>query len=224
MNLFVTYIWTHDSVAVGADGPTHQPIDQIPMLRAIPNLAVIRPADANELSRAWECILEKKKPTGLVLSRQDLRVIHSDLITKESVSRGAYVLKNSFDPERPDVIVIASGSEIAIAIDFHSKVNSEEIGVRIVSMPCMEWFDLQPRSYRENILPSSCTKRISLEASSTFGWDRYVGLNGITLGIDEFGASGDGALLMSKFGMTLESLEGAANNLLKKSYRSTENA
>jgi transketolase len=219
MDLFVTYIWTHDSVAIGADGPTHQPIDQLPMLRAIPNFAVIRPADANELSSIWECILEKQKPTGLVLSRQDLHVIHSDLITKENVSRGAYILENSFDPDNPDIIIIATGSEVGVALAFHKELNSEEIGIRVVSMPCMDWFDLQPREYQEKVLPSNCEKRISLEAGSTFGWDRYVGPKGVKIGIDQFGASGDGDKLMSRLGISLKGLEKGLNKLLNKEIR-----
>jgi transketolase len=223
MNLFVTYVWTHDSVAIGADGPTHQPIDQLPMLRAIPNFAVIRPADANELSSTWECILEKQKPTGLVLSRQDLPVIDSELITKESVSKGAYILQDSFDPDNPDVIIIATGSEVSVALDFHAKVNSEEIGIRVVSMPCMEWFDLQSREYQEKVLPSYCENRISLEAASTFGWDRYVGLKGIKIGIDQFGASGDGSMLMSRLGISLKGLENGLNKLLNTEIRIFDN-
>ena len=215
MDLFVTYVWTHDSVAVGADGPTHQPIDQLPMLRGIPNFSVIRPADANELSRTWECILERKKPTGLVLSRQDLNIIKSDLITKENVSKGAYILKNSHNPEKPDLIVIASGSEVGIALEYHSRMNSEKTGVRVVSMPCMEWFDLQTPEYKEQVLPTACTLRISIEAGSTFGWDRYVGPMGIKIGIDEFGSSGDGESVMTKFGISVENLVTKATQLLK---------
>jgi transketolase len=215
MDLFVTYVWTHDSVAIGADGPTHQPIDQLPMLRGIPNFAVIRPADANELRRAWECILEKRKPTGLVLSRQDLKIIDSDFITKENVSKGAYILRNSHIPDKPDLIIIASGSEIGIALAYHTSVNSETIGVRVVSMPCMEWFDLQDQEYKEQTLPTACKLRISIEAGSTFGWDRYVGPTGIKIGIDEFGSSGDGELVMSKLGISLENLTDKANQLLK---------
>jgi transketolase len=214
MDLFITYIWTHDSVAIGADGPTHQPIDQLPMLRGIPNFAVVRPADANELSRAWECILERKKPTGLVLSRQDLKIINSDLITKDSVSKGAYILKNSHHPKKPDLIIIASGSEIGIALEYHSRVNSETVGVRVVSMPCMEWFDVQTAEYKEQILPAACKLRISLEAGSTFGWDRYVGPMGIKIGLDEFGSSGDGEQVLSKFGISLENLVARATQLL----------
>ena len=215
MDLFVTYIWTHDSVAVGADGPTHQPIDQLPMLRGIPNFSVIRPADANELSRTWECILERKKPTGLVLSRQDLKIIKSDLITRENVSKGAYILKNSHNPEKPDLIIIASGSEVGIALEYHSRMNSENTGVRVVSMPCMEWFDLQTPEYKEQVLPTACTLRISIEAGSTFGWDRYVGPMGIKIGIDEFGSSGDGESVMTKFGISVENLVTKATQLLK---------
>ena len=217
MDLFVTYIWTHDSVAVGADGPTHQPIDQLPMLRGIPNFAVVRPADANELSRTWECILERKKPTGLVLSRQDLKIVNSDLITRENVSRGAYILLNSYNPKKPDLIIIASGSEVGIALEYHSRVNSETIGVRVVSMPCMEWFDVQTEEYKEQIFPAACKLRISIEASSTFGWDRYVGPMGIKIGIDEFGLSGDGELVLSKFGISLENLTEKATQLLSAS-------
>ena len=223
MDVFVTYVWTHDSVAIGADGPTHQPIDQLPMLRAIPNFAVVRPADANELSSTWECILEKQKPTGIVLSRQDLPVIQSDSITKENVSKGAYILQNSFDPDNPDLIIIATGSEVGVALAFHNKVNSEKIGIRVVSMPCMEWFDLQPKEYQERVLPSNCENRISLEAGSTFGWDRYVGLKGIKIGIDQFGASGDGTILMSRLGISLRNLENALNKLLNVEYRTFDN-
>ena len=216
MDLFVTYFWTHDSIAIGADGPTHQPIEQLAMLRAIPNFAVIRPADANELGQAWKCILQNRKPSGLVLSRQDLKVIRSNVITQENVAKGAYILLDSYIPEKPDVIVIASGSEVQLAIELHERMNSKVVGIRVVSMPCMEWFDLQPRSYKETVLPTTCPERISIEAGSTFGWDRYVGLSGRIIGIDEFGASGDGELLLSKFGISVENLENEVNNLLNR--------
>jgi len=204
MRLFVTYIWTHDSVAVGADGPTHQPVEHLAMLRSIPNFAVIRPADANELVFAWKEILRRKMPTGLVLARQELPIIRQTSDKYEKFAQGGYVVADSFVVEAPDIILISTGSELQIAIECYEKLNSSSLGVRVVSMPCTLWFDQQSAQYRESVLPNSCKKRIVIEAASSFGWGKYLGIDGKYLCIDNFGESGDGNSLLHKFGITVE--------------------
>jgi len=217
MKLFTTYIWTHDSVAVGSDGPTHQPIEHLAMLRSIPNFAVIRPADANEVASAWEEIMRRKMPSGLVLSRQDLTVFEQTKKRQEGFSRGAYILADSFIAEKPDVILIATGSEVQIAMKCHEELNSADIGIRVVSMPCTLWFDEQEVEYKEKILPSECRKRIVIEAASSFGWGKYVGLEGDYICADNFGESGDGNLLLEKFGFSVENCKIKVTQLLEKS-------
>jgi len=217
MKLFTTYIWTHDSVAVGSDGPTHQPIEHLAMLRSIPDFAVIRPADANEVASAWEEIMRRKMPSGLVLSRQDLTVFEQTKKRQEEFSKGAYILADSFIAEKPDVILIATGSEVQIAMKCHEELNSAEIGIRVVSMPCTLWFDEQEVEYKEKILPSECRKRIVIEAASSFGWGKYVGLEGDYICADNFGESGDGNLLLEKFGFSVENCKMKVTQLLEKS-------
>jgi transketolase len=204
MKLFTTYIWTHDSLAVGADGPTHQPIEHLAMLRSIPNFAVIRPADANEVIFAWQEILRRRMPSGLVLSRQDLPLLDQTKSRYQEFTKGAYVLAESFVVDKPDVILIATGSEVQIAMKCHFELNSAKIGIRVVSMPCTLWFDQQDAEYKEKVLPLSCNRRIVIEAASSFGWGKYIGLQGGYICADNFGESGDGNLLLEKFGFSVE--------------------
>jgi transketolase len=163
MNLPATYVWTHDSIGLGEDGPTHQPVEHLWALRAIPNLNVIRPADANETATAWRVVMESNKPSGLCLSRQNLPVIDSTATTDASlVGRGAYVISES--SSTPQVILIATGSEVSIALSAQQTLESSGVATRVVSAPCLEWFDAQDANYRESVLPSKVTARVSIEA------------------------------------------------------------
>ncbi|MBU6348359.1 MAG: transketolase, partial [Actinomycetales bacterium] len=176
MNLPVTYVWTHDSIGVGEDGPTHQPIEHLWALRAIPNLAVIRPADANETASAWRLVIERNKPAALALSRQNLPIIDSPHTTDvDLVGRGAYVLSEA--SSKPEVILLATGSEVSIALTAQAELEANGITTRVVSAPCLEWFDEQSTEYQESVLPAAVTKRIAIEAGIAQGWWKYVGLS-----------------------------------------------
>lgn len=205
MNLPVTYVWTHDSIGLGEDGPTHQPIEHLWALRAIPNLDVIRPADANETASAWQIVLARKKPAGLCLSRQNLPVLDNSATSDVAkVSKGAYVIAEP--NETPKAIVIASGSEVSIAIAAASELNSAGIPTRVVSAPCLEWFDAQPAEYRESVLPAEITNRVSIEAGIAQGWWKYVGSQGNCISIEHFGASAGAGKLYQEFGITAEAV------------------
>lgn len=212
MSLPSLFIWTHDSVALGEDGPTHQPIEHLATLRAIPGFEVVRPADATETAAAWLEILRRRRPTGFVLSRQNLPVLHRtepDSAPARAVARGAYVLAES-PKEHVDVILIATGSEVHVALAARENLAAEGIGARVVSAPSLEWFAEQDAEYRESVLPSEVRARVSVEAGSTLGWREVVGATGRVIGIDHFGASADGALLLQKFGITAEAVVRAA--------------
>ena len=213
MGLPVTYVWTHDSIGLGEDGPTHQPIEQISALRAIPNLNVVRPADANETSAAWELALQARtSPTGLILTRQDVPVLDTssvDLV--DAVSKGAYVIA---DAPSPQVILIATGSEVSIALQAQGELRDEGIAARVVSMPCVEWFRAQPQEYRDGVLPPTIKARVSVEAGITAPWREFVGDHGVSVGIDHFGASANGARLFEEFGITAKHVVAAAKNSL----------
>lgn len=212
MNLGVPYILTHDSIGVGEDGPTHQPIEQLAMLRTIPNVSVFRPCDAKETAAAWSFAIEKDYgPTALVLTRQNLRNLPE---TGKDAKKGAYVLKDLGD--KLDIILMASGSEVSLIYDAADKLFDLGYGVRVVSMPSMETFELQEKEYKERVLPKEIQKRISVEALSTFGWGRYVGFNGISIGLDHFGASAPADRLFKEFGFTVEHIVEQAVNLLKE--------
>jgi transketolase len=201
------FVWTHDSVALGEDGPTHQPIEQIASLRAIPNLDMVRPADANETSYAWKTILEKQKPAGIFLSRQNVRTI--DRATHSSatgVAAGAYILKEA--SSAPDVILIATGSELALALDSQIALESKGVSTRVVSAPCLEWFNEEPLAYRQSVLSPTAKLRVSIEAGVSQGWREYVGDNGIIIAIDHFGASAGAAKLFTEFGFTVDRIVG----------------
>ncbi len=209
----VTYVFTHDSIAVGEDGPTHEPIEQLAALRAIPGLTVIRPSDANETASAWAYALQQTDgPVVLVLSRQNLPVFNETKANIENLSKGAYVLTQT--NESPDVILIATGSEVSLAASAKAKLEEENVSVRIVAMPSWELFDRQSKEYKESVLPSSVTKRVSLEMGVSLGWERYVGQEGKVLSIETFGASGTGAEVMNLFGFTTENVVQITKNVL----------
>ncbi len=212
-NLPVTYVFTHDSIAVGEDGPTHEPIEQLVALRAIPGLTVIRPSDANETASAWAYALQQTDgPVVLVLSRQNLPVFNETKANIENLSKGAYVLTQT--NENPDVILIATGSEVSLAASAKAKLEEEQVSVRIVAMPSWELFDRQSNEYKESVLPSSITKRVSLEMGVSLGWERYVGQEGKVLSIETFGASGTGTEVMNLFGFTTENVVQITKNVL----------
>ncbi|MFP3125802.1 transketolase [Ectobacillus funiculus] len=210
----VTYVFTHDSIAVGEDGPTHEPIEQLAALRAIPGLTVIRPSDANETASAWAYALQQTDgPVALVLSRQNLPVFHETEANLENLSKGAYVLTQT--DEHPDVILIATGSEVSLAVNAKAELEKEDVSVRVVAMPSWELFDRQPKEYKELVLPASVTKRVALEMGISLGWERYVGFEGKIVSIETFGASGTGAEVMELFGFTTENVVQTAKGLLQ---------
>lgn len=208
MGVPAIYVWTHDSVALGEDGPTHQPIEHLTALRAIPQLDVVRPADANETAEAWLEILKRKRnPAGIVLTRQNLPVIdRSKFASASLVSKGAYVLSPA---ENPQALVIATGSEVQFAMAAQAQLAAEGVAVSVVSMPCVEWFKEQPKSYQDDVLPPSVKARVSVEAGLTLGWREFVGDQGVSVGIDHYGASADYQTLYSEFGITTEAVVAA---------------
>lgn len=197
----VIYILTHDSIGVGEDGPTHEPIEQLAMLRTIPNLNTIRPADGFETSMAYKLALENKEtPTALVLSRQKLVNLKE---TNEEALKGGYVLKKQ---ESPDLVIIATGSEVKLALDASEALEKEGVKAQVVSMMCQEIFDKQDQEYKDSVIPKNVEKRVSIECLSTYGWQKYTGLNGLNIGIDEFGMSAPGSKIMEHFGFTTEKI------------------
>ncbi len=206
MRLHIIYIFTHDSVALGEDGPTHQPVEHLASLRAMPNFTVIRPADANETAEAWRVAMEQKEgPVALILTRQNVPVIdRSRFNSADGLRNGAYILADS--PAKPEIILIATGSEVHLALEVYERLRNEGIGVRVVSMPSWELFEKQPKEYRNKILPPEITCRMSIEAGVTLGWHKYVGLQGEIVGIDHFGASAPGKTVLKEFGFTSENI------------------
>ena len=203
MEIPLTFILTHDSIGVGEDGPTHEPIEQLAEFRAMPNFNVFRPADATETIAAWySAVTSKETPTALVLTRQNLPQLAGS--SKEAL-KGGYVLADS-SKETPDAIIIASGSEVSLSIAAKEELSKEGIDVRVVSMPCMDIFEKQPSEYKEKILPKSVRARVAVEALSEFGWGKYVGLDGKTVCLDRFGASAPADVLFKKFGFTVENV------------------
>ncbi len=217
MEVHSIFVFTHDSIFLGEDGPTHQPIEQVPSLRAIPNLVLIRPADANETSAAWRVTIEHKGgPVALALTRQKLPVIDQQKYgSAEGLEKGAYILAEA-GGKTPEVILMASGSEVSIALEAGEKLNAQGIGARVVSMPSSELFEMQPQSYRDQVLPPGVTARLAVEAAAPFGWERYVGLKGAVIGMNRFGASAPYKILAEKFGFTAENIAGKARALLGK--------
>ena len=213
------FVWTHDSVALGEDGPTHQPIEQLATLRAIPNLDIVRPADANETAYAWKTVLERRQgPAGLALSRQNLPVYKRGeadetgavYAAANNTAKGAYTLLEAANG-KPEVILIATGSEVEIAVAARLQLEAQGVATRVVSAPCLEWFDEQPAAYREQVLPAAVSARVSVEAGLSLGWNKYVGANGKSVSIEHFGASADAKTLYREFGVTAEAVVAAAN-------------
>jgi transketolase len=214
MQLPVTYIWTHDSIGLGEDGPTHQPIEHLAALRAMPGLSVIRPADANEVSVAWLEILKRRKPAGLILSRQNLPVIDRDRFAKASgVARGAYVL---LEAKTPTLLIIATGSEVTLALAAAEKLISAGESVQVVSAPCLEWFKEQSAEYQEEVLPKEVSARVSIEAGVAQGWREYVGTAGEIISIEHFGASAAHNKLFDEFGFNVSNIIDAAKKSLSR--------
>lgn len=204
MNIPSTFIWTHDSIGLGEDGPTHQPIEHFAALRAIPNFAVIRPADANEVTQAWRSILTRQKPVGILLSRQNLRTV--DRTTHGAatgVDQGAYILKEA--SSEPKIVIIATGSEVGLALDVQIALEKDGHSTRVVSAPCLEWFAEQTPAYRESVLPKK-SLRVSIEAGIAQGWCEYVGDSGVIISLDHFGASASGNKLFTEFGFTPDAI------------------
>ena len=213
MNIPATYVWTHDSIGLGEDGPTHQPVEHLWALRAIPNLHVIRPADANETATAWRLILEANHPAGICLSRQNLPVLASAATSDVSkVGKGAYVISESSGEIA--VILIATGSEVSLALDAQTTLERSGVSTRVVSAPCLEWFDNQSADYRESVLPSEVTARVSVEAGISQGWWKYVGTAGRCISLEHFGASAGAEKLYEEFGITSEAIVAAAQEIL----------
>jgi transketolase len=211
MEIPVTYVWTHDSIGLGEDGPTHQPIEHLWALRAIPGLEVIRPGDANETVVAWRTILERARPAALCLTRQNLPVLDrsAELANAEGVARGGYVLAGG-----SDVILIGTGSEVSIALEAREQLAADGVSARVVSMPCVEWFDEQDEAYRREVLPSTIRARVSVEAGITAPWRLFTGDAGASIGVDHFGASADYKKLYQEFGITAERVAAAARDSL----------
>lgn len=211
----VTFVWTHDSIGLGEDGPTHQPIEHLAALRAIPSFDVVRPADANETAAAWVAVLKNKRPAGLALSRQNLPIVDRTVAGKVSgVAKGAYILFES-SKATPDVILVATGSEVQLAVSARETLEESGVATRVVSMPCREWFDEQTPAYREKVLPAAVKARVSVEAGVPQGWRDIVGDAGEIIGIDHFGASADAATLFREFGFTPAAVVAAAKKSLK---------
>ena len=216
----VIYVWTHDSIALGEDGPTHQPVEQLASLRAIPNMLVIRPSDANETVEAWRVALcHRDGPVGLVLTRQKLPVLDRTRVSPASgLAEGGYVLAHA-TPLPLDVILIATGSEVSLALTARAQLANEGIGCRVVALPCWELFDRQSLQYRNDVLPPAVRVRVSIEAASPFGWERYVGVDGAIIGVKAFGASAPGPIVMREFGFTSEHIVRVAKEVLERSRR-----
>ena len=211
MGLPVTYVLTHDSIGVGEDGPTHEPIEQLAMMRALPNVQVFRPADAVETAAAWYTAISGNCPTALALTRQNLAIIPS---SKEGALKGGYVIADSAK-DTPDGIIIATGSEVGISLEAKEILAKEGKDVRVVSMPCMDLFEKQSDEYKESVLPKAVRARVAVEAGSDFGWGKYVGLDGATVCMEGFGASAPANLLFEKFGFTKENVAATMSKLLK---------
>jgi transketolase len=214
----VVFVFTHDSIGLGEDGPTHQPIEHLASLRAMPGLTVIRPADANETVAAWKVALQTPGPVALILTRQNVPVLATSA-QGANLAQGAYVLSNAGDGP-PDVLLLGTGSEVAIAIDAQAALHERGIGARVISMPSWELFAAQPQAYRDEVLPPSVRARVSVEAAATFGWERYVGNEGEIIGLDTFGASGAYKELYKHFGITADAVVEAATRSLARSKAS----
>ena len=211
MRLPVIYVLTHDSIGVGEDGPTHQPIEQLASLRSIPNMTVFRPADTRETVAGWVAALGRKtSPTALVLTRQNLPQLAG---TGKDAGKGAYIL---LDSEKIDILLMATGSEVQLVLEAGKRLAEKGVGVRVVSMPSWELFEEQPKAYRERVLPSDIRTRLAVEAGASFGWHRYVGLDGDIIARDTFGASAPAEKLFEAYGFTVENVLAHAEQLLAR--------
>lgn len=215
MKLPVTYIWTHDSIGLGEDGPTHQPVEHAAALRAIPGLDVIRPADANEVAQCWGQVIENARPAGLLLSRQNLPVFdRSKCNSATGAAKGAYILRDPNSGEKPKAILIATGSEVSLALDAQDALAAKQIPVRVVSMPCWEWFRGQSSAYQESVLPRNLSARVSIEAGIAMGWAEFTGSSGKSISLEHFGASASAKELFAEFGFTVERVTAAVEEIL----------
>ncbi|MBC2458749.1 transketolase, partial [Clostridium beijerinckii] len=213
MNLPVAYVLTHDSIGVGEDGPTHEPIEQLAALRSMPNMTVFRPADSKETAAAWYyAVTNGTTPTSLVLTRQKLPLY--DGCPKRAL-KGGYILKDS-KKETPDVLLMASGSEVELIYKAAAELETKGIDARVISMPSFELFDAQDEAYKESVMPNKVRARVAVEALTSFGWHKYVGLDGDVISLDTFGASGKAEILFEKFGFTVENVVEKAINVAKK--------
>ena len=204
MNIPSTFVWTHDSIGVGEDGPTHQPIEHFAALRAIPGLDVVRPGDANEVAESWKKILTRGRAAGILLSRQNLPVLdRTDCEPASGTAKGAYILR---DAQNPKAVLIATGSEVSLAIDVQSALASEGIAVRVVSAPCLEWFSEQDQSYKDQVLPPSIKLKVSIEVGIAQGWHQLIGDGGIAISLEHYGASADAKRLFKEFGFSVEAI------------------
>jgi transketolase len=207
MKLPSIWVYTHDSIGLGEDGPTHQPIEQLPGLRAIPRLYVVRPADANETALAWKLAIERTDgPTALALSRQGLPVLDADAVARDGIERGAYVLREAAGEEEPDLILIGTGAEVHLCLEAAEALEAEGLATRVVSMPCMDAFAEQDAAYRDAVLPPGCRARLAVEAANPLGWHRWVGDDGAVLGMETFGESGPYKAVFEEFGFTAENV------------------
>jgi transketolase len=222
MRIPSVFVFTHDSIGLGEDGPTHQPIEQLATLRAIPGLDIVRPGDANEVAWAWKTILERREgPAGIALTRQNIPVFERGdgdasgdvFASAKNVEKGGYVLAEAPNGT-PDVILIATGSEVQLAVNAREALKADGVNARVVSMPSVEWFEEQTPEYKESVLPKSVTARVSVEAGLDLTWQRYVGDAGRSVSIEHFGASADYKTLFSKFGITTEAVVSAAKESL----------
>jgi len=222
MDIDPVYVWTHDSIGLGEDGPTHQPIEHLAALRAIPRLSVVRPADPNETAYTWRTILQRgaaagaatrtSGPTGLILSRQGVPVLEGT--SSEGVARGGYVLGGGNPADEADVIIIATGSEVQLAVEARELLAAKDIRAAVVSMPCVEWFEAQPKDYRDTVLPPTVSARVAVEAGIAQSWYKYVGDTGEIISIEHYGASADDKTLFREFGFTPEAVVAAAERAL----------
>jgi len=219
MQLPVTYVWTHDSIGLGEDGPTHQPVEHLAALRAIPGLSIVRPADANEVSASWIEIIKRGKPAGIALSRQNLPVIDRTKFQDVSgVKNGAYILAYGDENQKDlcQVILIATGSEVYLALAAREKLLQVGIKARVVSAPCLEWFKEQPEEYRNKVLPRNIRARVSIEAGIAQPWHEYIGDAGVAIALEHFGASASASVLFNEFGFTVDNIVNAAKESMKK--------
>lgn len=208
----VIYVMTHDSIGLGEDGPTHQPIEHLASFRAMPNILMFRPADGNETAGAYKvAVLKRKTPSILALSRQKLPQLAGSSI--EGAAKGGYILSDNSSGNKPDVILIGTGSELEIAVKAADELRKEGKAVRVVSFVCWELFEEQSADYKESVLPSSVTARVSIEAGSTFGWEKYVGSKGKAIGIDRWGASAPAGKIYKEYGITAEAVVAAAKQV-----------